>query len=125
MSGQIEVYSDGSTHTLYEFCGDDGCREAILIKGFEIQSDIFARDEFWLDDGDVKISVVSPLDDSDSCVWCFGCGAFLRHANASPESGGGFFGCECAERGYDPEKAREALRPMVLENGQLELRHYT
>lgn len=115
--GQIEVYSNGSTHTLYEFCGFDACREVILEKGFEITADPFARDEFTLTDGDgetVTITVRNDLDESDSCVWCFGCGDFLRHANAGTP-------CDCAERGHDPEEDREPMRPLVVENGKLEL----
>lgn len=119
--GQVEVYSNGSTHTLYEFCGFDDCREAILARGFEIEDDVFARDEFVIDvDGvEVTITVRSKLDESDSCVWCFGCGDFIRHANASPEADGSFFGCECK----DPEEDREPMRPLVQEEplGQLKL----
>lgn len=115
--GQIEVYSNGSTHTLYEFCGFDACREVILVRGFEIEADPFGRDEFTLTDGDgetVVITVRNSLDDSDSCVWCFGCGDFLRHG----------LSCDCAERGYDPEKDREPMRPLVIWNGRLELRPF-
>jgi hypothetical protein len=122
--GQIEVYSHGSTHTLYEFCGFDACRDVILSRGFEIQSDVFERDEFWLDEGEVKITVVGRLDESDRCVWCFGCGDFLRHANASLEPDGSYAGCECAERGHDPTKDREPMRPLVVETGKLELRPF-
>jgi hypothetical protein len=114
--GQIEVYSNGSTHTLYEFCGFDDCRENILVRGFQIEEDPFARDEFVLTDGDgetVKITVRHSLDESDSCVWCFGCGDFLRHANAGTP-------CECK----NPDKDREIMRPLVQEEplGRLELR---
>ena len=42
--GQIEISSQGSTHTLYEFCGFDNCREVILTRGFEIEDDPFGRD---------------------------------------------------------------------------------
>lgn len=123
--GQVEVYSDGSTHTIYEFCGFDACREVILVNGFGIQGDVFGRDEFFLDGGEVKITVAGSLDDSDSCVWCFGCGDFLRHANASPEPDGTYAGCECAERGHDPNDDREPMRPLVVETGALELRPWS
>lgn len=114
--GQIEVNSQGSTRTLYEFCGFDNCREAILVRGFEIEDDPFGRDEFTLTDGDgetVTITVRSQLDESDSCVWCFGCGDFLRHANAGKPCG-----CE------DKETDREPMRPLVMDEplGRLELR---
>lgn len=112
--GQIEVYSNGSTHTLYEFCGFDDCREAILARGFEIEDDVFAEDEFVIDvDGtEVTVTVRSELDKSDSCVWCFGCGDFIRHANAGTP-------CECE----NPEEDREPMRPLVQEEplGQLRL----
>lgn len=113
--GQIEVHSDGETHTLYEFCGFDTCRELILEKGFEITEDPFTRDEFELEDGDgeyVTVTVQNSLDESDRCVWCYGCGDFLRHG----------LSCTCAEEGHDPTQDREPLRPLVVENGQLELR---
>lgn len=112
--GQIEVYSDGSTHTLYEFCGFDDCREAILARGFEVEGDVFTEDEFVIDaDGtEVTVTVRSKLDESDSCVWCFGCGDFIRHANAGTP-------CECK----NPEGDREPMRPLVQEEplGQLKL----
>jgi len=115
--GQVEVYSNGSTHTLYEFCGFDDCREAILARGFEIEGDVFARDVFLLDgdDGTVKITVNGTLDESDSCVWCYGCGDFIRHANAGTP-------CECE----NPEEDREPMRPLVQEEplGKLELVHW-
>lgn len=118
MSGQIEIYSDGSTHTLYEFCGYDECRGRILNLGLGIPvADVHAQDEFVLDaDGtEVRITVNGSLDESDSCVWCFGCGDFLRHANAGTP-------CDCDERGYDPEQDREPMRPLVMEKGhRLEL----
>lgn len=125
--GQVEVYSDGSTHTLYEWCGFNACRSVILTEGFGITGNTWDRDEFFLNDGEteVKITVVGNLDDSDSCVWCFGCGDFLRHANASPEPDGAYFGCECAERGHDPNEDREPMRPLVVETGALELRHWS
>lgn len=114
--GQIEISSQGSTHTLYEFCGFDNCREAILVRGFEIEDDPFGRDEFTLTDGDgetVTITVRHQLDESDSCVWCFGCGDFLRHADAGTP-------CDCP----DKEADREPMRPLVMDEplGRLELR---
>lgn len=115
--GQIEIYSNGSTHTLYEFCGFDECRERILGLGLGIKSDVFEQDEFVVTGTDrvtVTITVNSSLDESDSCVWCFGCGSFLRHANAGTP-------CDCDERGHDPEEGREPMRPLVMETGQLEL----
>lgn len=112
--GQVEVYSDGSTHTLYEFCGHDSCRERILNLGLGISWDlVFEGDEFVIDqDGtEVTITVRDNLDESDSCVWCYGCGDFLRHANAGTP-------CDCDERGHDPEEDREPMRPLVVENGR-------
>jgi hypothetical protein len=116
--GQIEINSQGSTHTLYEFCGYDVCRERILNLGLGIPAAVvFKKDEFFLSDGDggtVKITVNGDLDESDSCVWCFGCGDFLRHANAGTP-------CECDDR----ENDREPVRPMVVEPGaRLELHVY-
>ena len=113
--GQIVVQGYGETHALYEFCGFDSCREVILTKGFEITADPFGRDEFELEDGDgghVTIIVQSSLDESDSCVWCFGCGDFLRHG----------LSCQCATQGHGSEQDREPMRPLVVENGRLELR---
>ncbi|MBD3004594.1 hypothetical protein [Streptomyces sp. 5-10] len=117
---QIEIYSDGSTHTLYEFCGFDDCRRKIL-EALGLTGKLFSRDVFWTATPDTNVRLtVSSLDDSDRCVWCYGCGDFLRHANASPEPGGGFFGCECE----DSEEDREPLEPMVEVNGRLELRPF-
>lgn len=113
-NGQIEIYSQGSTHTLYEFCGYDECRERILKLGLGIQSNPFAQDEFVVTGTDrvtTIITVNGTLDESDSCVWCFGCGDFLRHG----------LECECGDNGHNPEADREPLRPMVIENGLLEL----
>lgn len=122
--GQIEIHSQGSTHTMYEFCGYDECRERILKLGLEIEGDVFEEDEFVITGTDrvtVTITVRDDLDESDSCVWCYGCGEFLRHANASPEPDGSFFGCDC----NNPERDREPLRPLVLDkNRRLELRPF-
>jgi hypothetical protein len=117
--GQIEIYSQGSTHTLYEFCGYDECREVILHRGLAVtQAEIFEVDEFRVHDGTeyVEITVNGTLDESDSCVWCFGCGDFLRHANAGTP-------CECE----NPDEDREPMRPLVREEplGRLELRHWS
>jgi hypothetical protein len=112
--GQVEINSQGSTHTLYEFCGYDECRRRILELGLEIPAaDVFDRDEFVVDvDGTVvTITVNGTLDESDSCVWCFGCGDFLRHG----------LECECGDNGHNPETDREPMRPMVMETGRLEL----
>lgn len=115
--GQVEVYSRGSTHTLYGFCGFDDCREAILTRGFEIEGDVFTRDEFVIDVGGevATVAVRGDLGESDSCVWCFGCGDFLRHANAGTP-------CECE----NPDEDREPMRPLVREEplGRLELVHW-
>lgn len=115
--GQIEIHSQGSTHTLYEFCGYDECRERILRRGLAVtQTEIFEVDEFRVWDGTeyVKITVSGTLNESDSCVWCFGCGDFLRHG----------LECECEDNGYNPETDREPMRPMVMETGRLELHHF-
>ena len=110
--GQVEIYSNGSTHTLYEFCGFDECRERILNLGFEIPvSLVFETDEFFLNGTEVKVTVRHSLNESDSCVWCYGCGDFLRHG----------LSCDCKDRGHDPEEDREPMRPLVTENGRLEL----
>lgn len=117
MDGQIEVYSNGSTHTLYEFCGASACREAILVKGFGFPVEpAHEEDVLWTEDGKTKVSVTL-LDESSTCIWCFGCGDFLQHGT---DDGG----CECAERGYNPEEDREPMRPMVHETGALELRPF-
>jgi hypothetical protein len=111
---QVEIYSNGSTHTLYETCGHSNCNEKILQAlgvGDERYKD---QDEFYV--GDVKISVM-PFSEPSSCVWCFGCGDFLQHGT---DDGG----CECEERGYDPEEDREPMEPMVDVNGMLELRPF-
>lgn len=116
MSEQIEIYSRGSTHTLYTTCGSDPCRRTILIRGFGIPSWEVDSDREVFEVEDARITV-APLDEPPSCIWCYGCGAFIQH-------GADDGGCECAERGYDPEADREPLRPMVHETGLLELRHY-
>jgi hypothetical protein len=115
--GQIEIYSLGSTHTIYEWCGFDECRERILKLGLQIPGDIFGEDEFVVTGTDRVTSIITvrnSLDESDSCVWCFGCGDFLRHANAGTP-------CDCDERGHDPSEDREPMKPLVMENGRLEL----
>lgn len=120
---QVEIYSQGSTHTLYESCGYDDCRERILNLGLGVPRDqVFEVDRFVVEvEGEPVRITVAGLDDSDSCIWCYGCGDFIRHANASPEPDGTFFGCECD----DPEADREAMRPMVVEpENKLELRHW-
>lgn len=113
---QIEIYSNGSTHTLYEFCGFDECRERILNLGLGIpRGDVFKRDRFLADaDGEPVRITVRELDEPSTCIWCYGCGDFIQHGT---DDGG----CECEERGHDPEEDREALRPMIVENGRLEL----
>lgn len=110
---QIEIYSDGSTHTLYECCGYDECRERILNLGLGILRDeVFTRDRFLVEVGGEPVRItVKPLDDPSSCIWCYGCGDFLAHGE----------GCECEDRGYNPETDREPMRPLVVENGRLEL----
>ena len=116
--GQVEIYSNGSTHTLYEFCGYDQCRELILAKGLGIKGDVFAGDEFRFNSEGTAVRVtVSPLDEPSSCIWRYGCGDFIQHGT---DDGG----CECEERGYNPQADREPLRPMVVENGMLELKHW-
>lgn len=117
MYGQIEVTTNGYTDTVYEFCGFDYCRELILNLGLGISRDlVFKYDEFEIgqDGNTVTVVVRDHLDESGSCVWCFGCGEFLRHANAGTA-------CECE----NPEEDREPLRPMVVESGhRLELRRW-
>lgn len=115
--GQVEIYSQGSTHTLYEFCGYDECRIRILHLGLGIPNEgIFGQDEFVVEsDGEVAtITVNGTLNESDSCVWCFGCGDFLRHG----------LECECGDNGHNPEADREPMRPMVIETGRLELQPF-
>lgn len=116
---QIEIYSRWSTHTLYECCGAGDCRRLILHNGLGIPEDeVFERDQFFtaVEREPVRITV-SELDEPSTCIWCYGCGDFIQHGT---DDGG----CECEERGHDPEEDREALRPMVVENGLLELRHW-
>lgn len=77
------------------------------------------RRDFWdrfLADADgepVRITV-RELDEPSTCIWCYGCGDFIQHGT---DDGG----CECEERGHDPEEDREPMRPLVVENGRLEL----
>lgn len=121
--GQIEIKTNGYTDTMHSFCGFDECRERILTLGLGIEGNVFTDDEFDLsdDENEVIVTVRDDLGESDSCEWCIGCGDFLRHANASLDSTRAvFFGCECP----DPEKNREAMRPLVVEDGRLELRPY-
>lgn len=110
---QVEIYSNGSTHTLYECCGYDDCRELILVKGLGIDRDeAFTGDRFLTEvEGEPVRITVKPLDDPSSCIWCYGCGDFLAHGE----------GCECEDRGHNPEADREPMRPLVVENGRLEL----
>lgn len=120
--GQIEIKTNDYTDTIHEFCGFDECRSRILTLGLRIEGNVFTADEFDLSDGEneVIVTVRDDLNDSDSCVWCKGCGDFLRHANASLEKDGTFFGCECE----NPEEDREPMRPLVVEDGRLELRPF-
>jgi hypothetical protein len=114
---QIEIYSNGSTHTLYECCGYDDCRKLILARGLGIpEGEVFDRDRFLVDAGDQPVRItVRELDDPSSCIWCYGCGDFLAHGE----------GCECEERGHNPEADREPMRPMIVEKAQLlELRPF-
>ncbi|MER6605708.1 hypothetical protein ABT282_07280 [Streptomyces sp. NPDC000927] len=116
--GQVEIYSHGSTHTIHETCGHSNCNEKILEAlgvGEERYSDAY---EFEV--GEATITVRDHLGESDSCVWCYGCGDFLRHANASPRPDGSYFGCRCG----DPKSDREPMEPMVDVNGSLELRPF-
>ncbi len=105
-------------HTIYEFCGYAECRSRILARGLDIpEVDVFGQDEFVVDaDGEVvTITVNGTLDESDSCVWCFGCGDFLRHG----------LECECGDNGHNPEADREPMEPMVmLPERKLELRPF-
>lgn len=115
---QIEIYSNGSTHTLYECCGSEECRKLILHNGLGIPGEeVFERDQFFTAAGQepVRVTVRDLDEDPSSCIWCYGCGDFIQHGT---DDGG----CECAERGHNPEGDREPLRPMVVENGLLELR---
>ena len=112
---QIEIYSDGSTHTIYETCGHSNCNETVL-EALGVGKDRFtdAR-EFRVDSSgtEVRISVRS-ADEQDSCTWCYGCGDFLEHG----------LSCDCEERGHDPEQDREPMENMVDVTGRLELRPF-
>lgn len=115
-SVQIEIYSRGSTHTLYECCGFDDCRRKILHNGLGIpESEVFQRDQFFTqaEREPIRITVTEPNEPS-SCIWCFGCGDFIQHGSD----------CECGDNGHNPEADREAVRPMVVETGLLELRPF-
>lgn len=112
---QVEIKTNDYTDTIHEFCGFDECRSRILTLGLEIEGNVFTADEFDLSDGEneVIVTVRDDLDESDSCVWCKGCGDFLRHANAGTP-------CKCE----NPEEDREPMRPLVMEDGRLELRPF-
>lgn len=115
--GQIEIYSKGSTHTIYETCGYDNCTEKVLKAlgvGQERYSDSYVFGVTGEDGVKVTITVRGKLDEQDACTWCFGCGDFLQHGMS----------CGCKEWGFDPEEDREPMEPMVDVNGSLELRPY-
>lgn len=115
--GQIEINSQGYTHTLYETCGFDNCNEKIL-KALGVGDERYGdADEFTVtgeDDVEITITVRGSLDEQDSCTWCYGCGDFLEHG----------LSCECAAHGHDPEEDREPMEPMVEVTGALELRPF-
>lgn len=112
---QIEIYSDGSTHTIYETCGHSNCIEKVL-KALGVGDERFTDvREFDIDADGVTVRVsLRDANEQDSCTWCFGCGDFLEHG----------LSCDCEERGHDPEQDREPVEPMVDVTGRLELRPF-
>lgn len=114
---QVEIKNNDYMDTLYESCGHDQCNQKIL-KALGIGDERYSEQtEFDIstDDDQVIVTLTHHLDEQDSCTWCFGCGDFLVHG----------LECDCKERGYDPEKDREPMRPMIDEpDGRLELRPY-
>lgn len=117
--GQIEITTQGYTHTVYETCGSSNCHEKVL-KALGIGDERFTdADTFRVTGEDgvrSRIVLRHHLDEQDSCTWCYGCGDFLVHG----------LSCECKKNGHIEEdyEDREPLEPMVDVTGVLELRPF-
>jgi hypothetical protein len=110
---QVEITTNDYTDTVKESCGHGTCNEKILEAlgiGDERYSD---KTEFDVSTDEDTVTVVlrHHLDEQDSCTWCVGCGDFLVHG----------LSCDCAERGYDPEKDREPMEVVLNSNGEMTL----